>query len=129
MPAGRKLPAVTKIRNYPQPVKHLKPMALGQAGVLADLAEAAAECLLGALGVTGHGVGCRPSCRLVVPVRYGELPHRFESRCAQLDVAGISGGGEAGAGPVARVVVKYHEAAIEEPEIGLTQPLPTAVRP
>ncbi len=29
MPAGRKLPAVTKNKNYPQPVKHLKPMALG----------------------------------------------------------------------------------------------------
>jgi hypothetical protein len=28
MPAGRELPAVTKNRNYPQPVKHLKPMAL-----------------------------------------------------------------------------------------------------
>src|ERR1019366_1567309 len=28
-PAGRGLPAVTKNRNYPQPVKHLKPMALG----------------------------------------------------------------------------------------------------
>ena len=28
MPAGRGLPAVTKNRNYPQPVKHLKPMAL-----------------------------------------------------------------------------------------------------
>ena len=30
MPAGRKLPTVTKNRNYPQPVKYLKPMALGQ---------------------------------------------------------------------------------------------------
>ena len=30
MPAGRKLPAVTKNRNYPQPVKYLKPMALSQ---------------------------------------------------------------------------------------------------
>ena len=29
MPAGRQLPAVTKNRNYPQPVKHLKPVALG----------------------------------------------------------------------------------------------------
>ena len=29
MPAGRQLPAVTKNRNYPQPVKHLKPAALG----------------------------------------------------------------------------------------------------
>jgi hypothetical protein len=29
IPARRKLPAVTKHRNYPQPVKHLKPMALG----------------------------------------------------------------------------------------------------
>jgi hypothetical protein len=29
MPAGRELPAVTKNKNYPQPVKHLKPMALG----------------------------------------------------------------------------------------------------
>jgi hypothetical protein len=29
MPAGKKLPAVTKNKNYPQPVKHLKPMALG----------------------------------------------------------------------------------------------------
>jgi hypothetical protein len=29
MPAGRQLPAVTKNSNYPQPVKHLKPMALG----------------------------------------------------------------------------------------------------
>jgi hypothetical protein len=28
MPAGRGLPAVTKNKNYPQPVKHLKPMAL-----------------------------------------------------------------------------------------------------
>ena len=28
MPAGRELPAVTKNRNYPQPVKRLKPMAL-----------------------------------------------------------------------------------------------------
>ena len=28
MPAGRKLPAVTENRNYPQPVKHLKPTAL-----------------------------------------------------------------------------------------------------
>src|SRR5208282_4353167 len=28
MPAGRKLPTVTKNRNYPQPVKYLKPMAL-----------------------------------------------------------------------------------------------------
>ena len=27
--AGRKLPAVTKNRNYPQPVKHLNPTALG----------------------------------------------------------------------------------------------------
>jgi hypothetical protein len=30
MPTGRKLPAVTKNKNYPQPVKHLKPMALRQ---------------------------------------------------------------------------------------------------
>ena len=30
MPAGRKLPTVTKNRNYPQPVKYLKPMALGR---------------------------------------------------------------------------------------------------
>src|SRR5216684_2531259 len=30
MPAGRGLPAVTKNKNYPQPVKHLKPMALRQ---------------------------------------------------------------------------------------------------
>ena len=29
MPTGRELPAVTKNRNYPQPVKQLKPMALG----------------------------------------------------------------------------------------------------
>jgi hypothetical protein len=29
MPAGRQLPAVTKNKNYPQPVKHLKPAALG----------------------------------------------------------------------------------------------------
>jgi DNA-binding XRE family transcriptional regulator len=28
MPVGRKLPAVTKNRNYPQPAKHLKPLAL-----------------------------------------------------------------------------------------------------
>ena len=28
MPAGRELPAVIKNKNYPQPVKHLKPMAL-----------------------------------------------------------------------------------------------------
>ena len=28
MPAGRELPAVTKNRNYPQPVKHLNPTAL-----------------------------------------------------------------------------------------------------
>jgi hypothetical protein len=28
MPAGRQLPAVTKNKNYPQPVKHLKPAAL-----------------------------------------------------------------------------------------------------
>jgi hypothetical protein len=28
MTAGRELPAVTKNKNYPQPVKHLKPMAL-----------------------------------------------------------------------------------------------------
>jgi len=32
MTAGRELPAVTKNKNYPQPVKHLKPMALA-AGV------------------------------------------------------------------------------------------------
>ena len=32
MPAGRELPAVTKNRNYPQPVKHLKPMALRPPG-------------------------------------------------------------------------------------------------
>ena len=32
MPAGRQLPAVTRNRNYPQPVKHLKPVALGQVG-------------------------------------------------------------------------------------------------
>jgi hypothetical protein len=30
MPAGRQLPAVTKNRNYPQPVKHLKPAALAR---------------------------------------------------------------------------------------------------
>ena len=30
IPAGRRLPAVTKNRNYPQPVKHLKPVALGR---------------------------------------------------------------------------------------------------
>jgi hypothetical protein len=30
MPGGRGLPAVTKNRNYPQPVKHLKPAALGR---------------------------------------------------------------------------------------------------
>ncbi len=29
MPSQRGLPAVTKNRNYPQPVKHLNPMALG----------------------------------------------------------------------------------------------------
>jgi hypothetical protein len=29
MPAERQLPAVTTNRNYPQPVKHLKPLALG----------------------------------------------------------------------------------------------------
>jgi hypothetical protein len=29
MPAGRELPAVIKNRNYPQPVKHPKPTALG----------------------------------------------------------------------------------------------------
>ena len=34
MPAGRQLPAVTKNRNYPQPVKHLKPMALGPVPLL-----------------------------------------------------------------------------------------------
>jgi len=28
MPAGKKLPTVTKNGNYPQPVKHAKPMAL-----------------------------------------------------------------------------------------------------
>ena len=32
MPAGRKLPTVTKNRNYPQLVKDVKPMALGPAG-------------------------------------------------------------------------------------------------
>ncbi len=32
MPAGRQLPAVTKNRNYPQPVKHLKPAALRSPG-------------------------------------------------------------------------------------------------
>jgi hypothetical protein len=35
MPAGRQLPAVTKNRNYPQPVKHLKPAALTSDPVLA----------------------------------------------------------------------------------------------
>ena len=30
MPTERELPAVTKNRNYPQPVKQLKPMALGR---------------------------------------------------------------------------------------------------
>jgi hypothetical protein len=28
LPAGRKLPAVTRNRNYPKPAKHLKPLAL-----------------------------------------------------------------------------------------------------
>jgi hypothetical protein len=28
MPTGRKLPAVTRNRNYPKPAKHLKPLAL-----------------------------------------------------------------------------------------------------
>jgi len=37
MPAGRKLPTVTKNRNYPQPVKYLKPMALGQDPVIVDI--------------------------------------------------------------------------------------------
>ena len=32
MPAGRQLPAVTRNRNYPQPVKHLKPVALTPGG-------------------------------------------------------------------------------------------------
>ena len=41
MPAGRQLPAVTKNRNYPQPVKHLKPAALGLSlAVVRDLREA-----------------------------------------------------------------------------------------
>ena len=38
MPAGRQLPAVTKNRNYPQPVKHLKPAALGdKVGLKAEI--------------------------------------------------------------------------------------------
>ena len=34
MPAGRELPAVTKNKNYPQPVKQLKPSALRPAEAL-----------------------------------------------------------------------------------------------
>jgi glutamate--cysteine ligase len=37
MPAGRKLPTVTKNRNYPQPVKYLKPMALAPDRSFKDL--------------------------------------------------------------------------------------------
>ena len=51
----------------------------GEARVLADPAEAAPECFLGTLGVTGHGINCRRSPGLVIAVRDGELPHRVKS--------------------------------------------------
>ncbi len=57
------------------PLRKLPP---GEARVLADLAEPSPECLLGALGVTGHGLSYRLSRRPVAAVRDGKLPHRFE---------------------------------------------------
>ena len=39
----------------------LRELAASEARVLADLAEAAAKCLLGALSVTGHESNCRLS--------------------------------------------------------------------
>jgi hypothetical protein len=57
----------------------LRELPPGKTRVLADLAEPAPECLLSALGVTGHGINCRLSRRLVVVVRDGKLPNRLES--------------------------------------------------
>ena len=91
----------------------LRELASGQARILTDLAEPTAECLLGALRLIGHVTSRRLLGRPVVLVRDSERPHRLERRRAQLDVTTISGGGEVDAGPVARVVVKDQQEAVD----------------
>jgi hypothetical protein len=95
----------------------LRELTSRQTRILADLAEPTAEGPLGPLCRIGHVTNCRLSRRPVVLVRNGELPHCLKSRRAQFDITGINGGGEINACTVTRIVVKHHQAAIEQPEI------------